>query len=226
MRRRWLHCRFGPWLCALTGQLPSARMPGRAREIAAAVLSRSQIAHPSVIGQRCLICHRHGKSFGWLLLAARSHQKLCDHAHVCNTMSKVCLVLSLAACMLQAELEEERMANQREFNRAQDVGAMALEQQQSLDLCVKSLMVVGTNLCDAKEPIEVTTCSCTVLPVPSCPAFVLLHPLRLSLPHHLHPLTSLFPLLHPQPTSPNLQLTLASALLPCTWTFSRAPPKM
>lgn len=176
MRRRWLHCRFGPWLCALTGQLPSARMPGRALEIAAAVLSRSQIAHPSVIGQRCLICHRHGKSFGWLLLAARSHQKLCDHAHVCNTMSKVCLVLSLAACMLQAELEEERMANQREFNRAQDVGAMALEQQQSLDLCVKSLMVVGTNVCDAKEQIEVNTCSCTVLPVPSCPAFVLLHP--------------------------------------------------
>jgi len=155
--------------------------------------------------------------------AARSHQKLCDHAHVCNTMSKVCLVLSLAACMLQAELEEERMANQREFNRAQDVGAMALEQQQSLDLCVKSLMVVGTNVCDAKEQIEVNTCSCTVLPVPSCPAFVLLHPCDCLCPITFIPQRPCSPSCIP---SPNLRLTLASALLPCTWTFSRAPPKM
>ena len=42
---------------------------------------------------------------------------------------------------------------------------MALEQQQSLDLCVESLMVAGTNLCDAKEQIEVKMQSCIVLPV-------------------------------------------------------------
>ena len=80
---------------------------GSAHALAAAVLSRLQIAHPSVNGQCCLVCHRHGNSLGRLLLADRSHQELHDPAHVCKTVSKVCLVLILAACVLQAELEEQ-----------------------------------------------------------------------------------------------------------------------
>ena len=52
----------------------------------------------------------------------------------------------------------------------------ALEQQQSLDHCVESLMVAGSKLCDAKEQIEVNTQSCIILPVSSFPASVLLDP--------------------------------------------------
>ena len=65
-------------------------MHGGARALAAAVLSRLQIAHPGVNGQCCLVCHTYGSSPSWLLLAHRSHHELHDHAHVCNTVSKVC----------------------------------------------------------------------------------------------------------------------------------------
>ncbi len=98
-------------------------------------------------------------------LADCSRQELHDHAHVCKTVSKVCLVLILAACVLQAELEEQCTGHYMESNCAQVVRDKALEQQQSLDQCVESLMVAGTNLYDAKEQIEVNTQSSIVLPV-------------------------------------------------------------
>ncbi len=99
--------------------------------------------------------NRHGNSLAGLLLADCSHQELHNHAHVCNTVSKVCQVLTLAACALQAELEEQCTGHYMESKCAQVIRDKALEQQQSLDHCVESLMVASTNLCDAKEQIEV-----------------------------------------------------------------------
>ncbi|KAL0045530.1 hypothetical protein WJX82_009233 [Trebouxia sp. C0006] len=56
---------------------------------------------------------------------------------------------------LQAELEEQCTGHYMESKCAQVIRDKALEQQQSLDHCVESLMVASTNLCDAKEQIEV-----------------------------------------------------------------------
>ena len=116
-----------------------------------------------------------------------------------QTVSKVCLVLILAACVMQAELEEERMAHHMESKCARDVRAMALEQQQSLDLCVESLMVAGTNLCGAKEQIEVKTQSCIVLPVFHTQPLLFSAPWGLPMPHHTDPFMSLFPCCTHQP---------------------------
>ncbi len=78
--------------------------------------------------------------------------------------------------MLQAELEEHRTGHYMESECAQVVRDKALQQQQSLDHCVESLMVAGSNLYDAKEQIEVNNQSCNALPVSSFPASVLLNP--------------------------------------------------
>ena len=133
------------------------------------------------------------------------------------------LSADFGSCVLQAELEEQRTAHHMESKRA-------LEQQQSLDHCVESLMVAGTNLYDAKEQIEVITQSCIALLAVCTQPLFFPNPgdcqCRITLI-----LSYLFPHLYSHSTSciPNppthiLRLTLASALLPCTWTSSKGPP--
>jgi len=50
----------------------------------------------------------------------------------------------LAGWFVQADLEEEQRATQREFQRAQDIGDLALEQHQGLELALKSMAKIGT----------------------------------------------------------------------------------
>ena len=128
------------------------------------------------------------------------------------------LSADFGSCVLQAELEEQRTAHHMESKRA-------LEQQQSLDHCVESLMVAGTNLYDAKEQIEVITRSCIVL------LAVCTQPLFFPNPGDCQCRITLilfyfFPLLYSHSTSciPNapthiLRLTLASASF-----HARGPP--
>ncbi len=49
----------------------------------------------------------------------------------------------LAGWFVQADLEEEREARQREFQRAQGIGELALEQHQGLELALTSMAKVG-----------------------------------------------------------------------------------
>ena len=47
---------------------------------------------------------------------------------------------------MQADLDEEQRATQREFQRAQDIGELTLEQHQGLELALTSMAKMGTQI--------------------------------------------------------------------------------
>ncbi len=65
----------------------------------------------------------------------------------------------LAGCFVQADLDEEQEARQREFQRAQGIGELALEQHQGLELALTSMAKMGTQMQNyhfvAKQQTEV-----------------------------------------------------------------------
>ena len=126
-----------------------------------------------------LSCDRHGKRLGWLLLAAHSQHSPCcalmhDRTWIRHKDQGVHSADS-AGCFVQADLDEEQRATQREIQRAQNIGELALEQHQGLELALMSMAKIGTQFQShqfvAKKQTEVMLVCNTPNPFAYSPSF-------------------------------------------------------
>lgn len=96
-----------------------------------------------------LCCDRHDGGLGWLPLAAHSQHSpfalLHDRTWTRHKDQGVHSADS-AGWFVQADLDEEQRATQREFQRAQDIGELTLEQHQGLELALTSMAKMGTQI--------------------------------------------------------------------------------
>jgi len=89
---------------------------------------------------------------------------------------------------VQADLDEEQRATQREFQRAQGIGELALEQHHGLELALTSMAKVGTQIQSyqfvAKKQTEVKFVCNISDPFVYSPFH---DALPMSVPHHMNP---------------------------------------
>ncbi len=89
-----------------------------------------------------------------------------------------------AGFFVQADLDEEQRARQREFQRAQGIGELALEQHQGLELALTYMAKMGIKIQSCQFVAKVMlACNFTYPFVYS----LFMIPLPMSAPHHIDP---------------------------------------